>query len=125
MGETSIRNDISYGDGVYKSEDAGKTWKHMGLKDTRHISRIRIHPEDPGVVYAASLGHIYGPSSKTGVFRSEDGGETWEELKNGLPKGMKGRIGVAVSPVNPERIWALIEADGGGRLRFQTNTPVL
>ena len=73
-GETSIRINVSHGDGVYKSTDAGKTWTHLGLGDTRHIGKIRIHPHDPDIVYVAALGHAFGPNSERGVFRSTDGG---------------------------------------------------
>ena len=72
-GEACIRSDVSHGDGVYRSSDAGKTWTHLGLEDTRHISRVRIHPDAPDVVYVAALGHAFGPSRQRGVFRSRDG----------------------------------------------------
>ncbi|MFQ6031260.1 MAG: WD40/YVTN/BNR-like repeat-containing protein, partial [Dehalococcoidia bacterium] len=64
MGESCIRGDISYGDGVYKSTDGGKTWLHLGLEDTRHIARIRIHPKDPNLVYVAALGHAFGATGR-------------------------------------------------------------
>ncbi len=176
-GEACLRSDVSHGDGVYKSEDGGKTWVNVGLVNTRHIARIRIHPQNPDIVYVAALGHAYGPNPERGVFRSKDGGNTWElvlfkseqagaidisldpnnprilyaaifqvlrrpwdmssggpdsglykstnggdtwtELSNnpGMPMGIKGRIGIAVSAANPERIWALIEAENGGLFR--------
>ena len=68
-GEKTVRGNVSHGDGVWKSTDAGKTWKHVGLGDTRHIPRIRIHPKDPETVYAAALGHLYGPNKERGVFK--------------------------------------------------------
>ena len=171
MGETCIRSVPSYGDGVYRSTDAGKSWKHMGLEDTRHIGRVRIHPANPDIVYVAALGHAFGPNRQRGVFRSTDGGETWEQVlfksedagaidlsmdpsnprilyasiwqfrrsfwslnsggpdsglykstdggdtwteisgSPGLPSGIKGRIGVAVCPARPNRVWATIEAE--------------
>ena len=177
MGECCIRGDVSHGDGVYKSTDAGKTWTHLGLEDTRHIARVRIHPTNPDLVYVAALGHAYGPNNQRGIFRSADGGkswdhmlfrsdkagaidlsmdphnprllyaaiweaqrtpwsltsggpdsslykstdggETWTELTNnpGLPTGLKGRIGVAVSPARPGRVWALVEAEDGALFR--------
>jgi len=80
MGETELRASILQGDGVYKSVDAGKTWRHMGLEKTQAISRIRIDPKDPNVVYVAALGHPYGPNEERGVFRSRDGGATWERV---------------------------------------------
>src|SRR5215212_6973130 len=80
MGESPIRGNVSHGDGVYKSTDAGKTWKRMGLEDTRQISRIRVHPKNPDLVYVAALGHVWGPNEQRGVFRSKDGGKTWEKV---------------------------------------------
>ena len=77
-GEVTLRGNVSYGYGVWKSEDAGKTWQSMGLKNSRHIPRIRIHPNNPEVVYAAVLGDIFTNSSERGVYRSLDGGKTWE-----------------------------------------------
>ena len=67
MGEACIRGDVSHGDGVYRSTDAGKTWIHLGLEDTRYIARIRVHPQDPDLVYVAALGHAYGPNEQRGV----------------------------------------------------------
>jgi photosystem II stability/assembly factor-like uncharacterized protein len=177
MGESPIRGNVSHGDGVYKSTDAGKTWKRVGLEDTRQIPRIRIHPKNPDLVYVAALGHVWGPNDQRGVFRSKDGGKTWEKIlsrgnkagaidliidptnpnilyagfwevyrkpwtlesggpgsgifkstdggdtwteltrNNGLPKGTIGKVGITVSPANPERIWAIVEAEDGGVFR--------
>ena len=174
MGEGCIRGNASHGDGVYKSTDGGRTWKHMGLANTQQIGRVRVHPKNPDIVYVAALGHMSGPNEERGVFRSTDGGNTWKKVlyKNnkagaidlildptnpsviyasiwevirkpwtfesggadsglykstdagdtwteitrnpGLPKGVIGRIGIAVSPVNSERVWALVEAADGG-----------
>ena len=76
MGESTIRGDVSHGDGVYRSTDAGRTWSHLGLADTRHIGRVRVHPRDPDLVYVAALGHAFGPNDERGVFRSRDGGRS-------------------------------------------------
>ncbi len=169
-GETEIRLDVSYGDGVYKSTDAGRTWANVGLRASKHIGRICIHPTNPDLVYVAALGDIFGPNEERGVFRSQDGGKSWEKVlyrgpdagaveismdpnnprilfaafwqtrRNfwnissggpgsglfrttdggdtwneitrapGLPDGRLGKLGVAVSPAKPGRVWALIEA---------------
>jgi photosystem II stability/assembly factor-like uncharacterized protein len=177
MGESPIRGNVSHGDGVYKSTDGGKTWKHIGLEDTRQISRIRVHPKNPDIVYVAAQGHVWGPNQQRGVFRSRDGGKTWEKVlfrsdkagacdliidptnpnilyagfwevyrkpwtlesggpgsgifkstdggdtwteitrNQGLPKGTIGIVGITVSPANPDRLWAILEADDGGVFR--------
>jgi photosystem II stability/assembly factor-like uncharacterized protein len=75
MGESTIRGNVSHGDGVYRSTDAGKTWSHLGLAATRHIGKVRIHPTDPNTVYVAALGHAHGPNQERGVFRSRDAGK--------------------------------------------------
>ncbi|NNE35084.1 MAG: glycosyl hydrolase, partial [Rhodothermales bacterium] len=178
-GEKTVRGNVSHGYGMFRSTDAGKTWKEIGLKDSRHIPRIRIHPRNPDLVYAAVLGHLAGPNSERGIYRSEDGGETWERIlfvndeagaidiamdpnnprilfastwrvkrtpyslesggegsglwkstdagdtwtnisdSEGLPEGTLGIIGVTVSPVNSDRVWAMIEADEGGLYRSE------
>ena len=79
-GESCIRGDTSYGDGVYKSTDAGKTWSHMELEDTRHIAKVLVDPQNPNIVFVAALGHAYGPNLTRGVFRSDDGGTTWKKV---------------------------------------------
>jgi photosystem II stability/assembly factor-like uncharacterized protein len=177
MGEPDVRGNASHGDGVYKSMDAGKTWKHAGLEDTYHIGAVRIHPKNPDVVYVAALGHLWGSNEQRGVYRSTDGGKTWKQVftrgpkagavdlildpnnpnviyagfwevfrspwqlesggpgsglfkstdggdtwtdltrNTGMPKGIVGRIGVTVSPVNSDRVWALVEAEDGGVFR--------
>ena len=80
MGESTIRTDVSHGDGVYKSSDGGQSWVHVGLSDSRHISEIRIHPRDPDRVYVAAQGHAFGPNPERGVYRSKDGGTSWEQV---------------------------------------------
>ncbi len=174
MGEIELRGNIMQGDGMYKSTDAGKTWKHAGLTDSQTISRIRIHPTNPDIVYAASFGHPYGPNTERGIFRSKDGGATWKRVlyrsdrvgaadlcmdpsnpnvlfaalwdayrtpwslssggpgsglfkstdggdtwteitrNSGLPQGIIGKIGVAVSGTDSKRIYAIVEAEDGG-----------
>src|SRR5262249_44940517 len=80
MGESPIRGTFSGGDGVWKSTDAGRSWTNVGLAATRQISRVRVHPSDPDLVYAAALGHASGPNEERGVFRSQDGGRTWKKV---------------------------------------------
>src|ERR1039458_6759786 len=102
----------------------------MGLADTYHIGRIVVHPRNPDIVFVAAVGHLFGPNEERGVYRSKDGGKTWQKLlyrdrdtgaeitrNDGLPKGVLGRIGVAISPANPERVWAIVEAAEGGVYR--------
>ncbi|MDZ7639511.1 MAG: hypothetical protein U5J83_14850 [Bryobacterales bacterium] len=177
MGESPVRGNVSHGDGVYKSVDAGKTWQHIGLGDSRHISRIRVHPTNPDVAYLAAMGHLFGPNEERGVYKTADGGktwkrvlfrdadtaaidlildpnnprvlyaalwqvrrtpwsmdsggpgsglfksvdegETWQEItrNEGLPKGVIGKIGVTVSPVDSNRVYAIVEAEEGGVFR--------
>ncbi|MCE2707097.1 MAG: VPS10 domain-containing protein [Bacteroidota bacterium] len=173
-GEKTVRGNVSFGDGIWKSTDAGKTWSRAGLDKSRFVSRLRIHPSQPQVVYAAVLGDIFAPSPTRGVykttdggqswkqvlfvnegsgavdlildpnnpeiiyastwelkrtpyslesggpgskmFRSSDGGATWEELsaKETFPKGVLGIMGIAVSPKNSNRLYAIIENEQGG-----------
>jgi len=110
MGEAPIRGNVSHGDGMYKSTDAGKTWKHIGLTNTSQISRIRIHPRNPDLLYVAALGHIYGPNKERGVFRSKDGGQTWEKVLFRSDKA--GAIDLILAPKNPRIIFASIWETG-------------
>ncbi|MEA2598358.1 MAG: hypothetical protein QOF01_4827, partial [Thermomicrobiales bacterium] len=105
-GETTIRGNVSHGDGVYKSTDGGKTWRNVGLKDTRHIGRIQIHPQNPDLVYVAALGHAWGPNEERGVFRSNDGGETWQKVLYRSPRA--GSHDVSMDPNNPRLLYAVI-----------------
>ena len=105
-GETTIRLDVSYGDGVYKSTDGGKTWANVGLRETRHIGKIRIHPQNPDLVYVAALGHAFGPNEERGVFRSKDGGVTWENILFRSEKA--GTVDLAMDPNNPRILYAAI-----------------
>lgn len=79
-GEASCRNSVTIGDGVYKSTDGGKTWQNMGLKETRHISRIIVNPGDPNIVYVAAMGHLWGPNEERGIYKTIDGGKTWKKV---------------------------------------------
>jgi len=172
-GEGLQRQYISPGDGVYKSTDAGETWTHVGLQKTRHISRLRIHPTNPDIVYVAAMGDMFGPNPERGVYRTTDGGESWEQIlykgettgsvdldidrnnpdvilaamnhhvtypwneesggptsglfkstdggdtwtdvtrNPGMPTVMVGKIGIAISPADSDRIYAFVEADAG------------
>jgi photosystem II stability/assembly factor-like uncharacterized protein len=185
-GEATIRGNVSHGDGVYKSNDGGSSWRNVGLADTRHIGAIAVHPTNPEIAYVAALGHAWGPNAERGVFRtrdggaswqkvlfksenagavdlamdpnqpdilyatiwqtrryphalvgggeesglwrSTDGGDTWEDISRakGLPSsGIYGKLGVAASPAQPGRVWAIIEAadkdgkDAGGLYRSE------
>lgn len=116
MGEHAPRGvTTSYGDGVYKSTDAGKTWKHLGLEKTQQISRIVVHPENPDIVYIAAQGAINGPTKERGIYKSIDGGDSWFKIHNGLPKEM-GKMAIAVSRANSNKVYALIESDSNKRL---------
>ena len=79
-GEACIRGNISHGDGVYKSLDGGKTWKNIGLHDSRAIGKVIVNPNNPDIVFVAALGHPYGPNSERGIFRTTDGGKNWEKV---------------------------------------------
>ena len=104
-GETFvIRPAHAMGDGIYKTEDGGKTWKNMGLKKTGRIGQIVIHPYNPDIVYAAALGHTYGPQKERGVFRTKDGGDTWERVLF-VDEGT-GAADIAIDPENPNRLLA-------------------
>mgnify|MGYP001823736207 CR=1 FL=1 len=103
-GEKTVRGNVSHGDGMWKSTDAGRTWRHIGLPDSRHISRIRIHPKNPDLVYAAVMGHLFGPNEERGVYRSRDGGETWERIL--FANAQAGAVDLAMDPTNPRVLYA-------------------
>lgn len=105
-GEADMRSDIAQGDGMYKSTDGGRTWSHIGLRDSQQIGRVLIHPRSPDTVYVAALGHPYGPNAERGVFRSTDGGRSWKKV---LGKGDDtGAIDLAFEPGRPEVIYAAL-----------------
>ena len=176
-GEYALRGNVSHGEGVWKSTDAGKTWSSLGLKLTRQISRVVVHPTDPEIVYVAAQGNVWAPTpdrgiyrskdggknwskvlfrndstgasdlafdpanpnvlyaafwqvgrtpwmlnsggAGSGVFKSTDGGDTWRDISHnpGMPAGIFGNIGLTVSAANPNRVFAIIEADSGGVYR--------
>ncbi len=103
-GEKTVRGNVSEGDGMWKSTDAGKTWKHIGLADSRHIPRVRIHPKNPDLVYAAVLGHLFGPNEERGVYRSKDGGASWERVLT--VNNEVGAVDLEMDPTNPRILYA-------------------
>ncbi len=103
-GETTIRIDVSYGDGVYKSTDAGRSWSHVGLRETRHVGKICIHPSDPNLVYVAALGDAFGPNEERGVFRTRDGGKTWQKVL--YRSADAGAVDISMDPNNPRILFA-------------------
>jgi photosystem II stability/assembly factor-like uncharacterized protein len=103
-GEKTVRGNVSHGDGMWKSVDAGKTWTHVGLKDSRHIPRVRIHPRNPDLVYAAVLGHLFGANQERGVYRSKDGGKSWERVL--FANENAGAIDLTFDPTNPRILYA-------------------
>jgi photosystem II stability/assembly factor-like uncharacterized protein len=104
MGEAAIRGNVSHGDGVYKSTDGGKTWANMGLKSTYQISRVRVHPKNPDLVYVAAQGHVWGPNPDRGVFRSKDAGKTWEKVL--FVSDKTGASDLVMDPSNPRILYA-------------------
>ena len=105
-GEANVRNSISFGNGVYKSTDGGKTWWHMGLQDTERISRIVINPKNPNIIYVGALGHAFGPNKMRGVFMSADGGKTWEKVL--YTDERHGVADMDINPQNPNIVYAAL-----------------
>jgi photosystem II stability/assembly factor-like uncharacterized protein len=103
-GEKTVRGNVSHGYGMWKSMDAGKTWQSIGLEDSRHISRIRVHPKNPDWVYAAVMGHLFGPHEQRGVYRSRDGGKTWERIL--FANNLAGAVDLILDPNNSRVIYA-------------------
>jgi photosystem II stability/assembly factor-like uncharacterized protein len=104
MGESCFRGNIIQGDGIYKTTDAGKSWQHVGLENTEVVSKIRVHPTNPDLVYAAVLGHSYDPHPERGVYRSKDGGKTWEKVL--YRDDRSGAIDLSMDPKNPDVLYA-------------------
>jgi len=104
LGEETIRGNVTHGDGMWKSTDAGKTWTKIGLDDTRHIGRVRVHPTNPDVVYVAAMGHAFGPSEQRGVYRTRDGGKTWDRVLF-INKDV-GAVDLILDPSNPRIVYA-------------------
>ena len=100
MGEACIRGNASYGDGVYKSIDAGKTWTHLGLEATQQIGRMQVDPTNPDIAYVAALGDAWGPSPDRGVYRTRDGGRTWQKVL--FRSENAGAIDLVLDPGQPE-----------------------
>jgi photosystem II stability/assembly factor-like uncharacterized protein len=103
-GEFPIRGNVSHGDGVWKTTDGGKTWSNLGLNDTRHIAKVRVHPTNPNLVYVAALGHVWGPNRERGIFRSKDGGATWQQVL--FRNDSTGAVDLAMDPSNPHVLYA-------------------
>jgi photosystem II stability/assembly factor-like uncharacterized protein len=103
-GEKTVRGNVSYGYGLFKSIDGGKSWDSIGLADSRHISRIRVHPDNPDLVYAAVMGDLYKDTEMRGVYRSEDGGENWERILFANPGA--GAVDLSMDPSNPRVLYA-------------------
>ena len=105
-GEYPIRGNVSHGDGVYKTVDGGKTWTFLGLKDTRQISRVRVHPTNPDILYVAAQGHVWGPNANRGVFRSRDGGKSWQKVL--FRNDSTGVSDLVMDPANPNILYAAL-----------------
>ena len=103
-GEKTVRGNVSSGDGVWKTVNAGKTWEHVGLKNARHIPRIRVHPKNPDIVYAGVLGDLYKSSEERGVYKSTDGGKTW--TKKLFANKNAGVVDLIIDPNNPRILYA-------------------
>jgi photosystem II stability/assembly factor-like uncharacterized protein len=104
MGERASRQSSSWGDGVWRSDDGGETWTHVGLEDSKHIGRITLHPTNPDVAFVAAMGHLWGPNQERGLYRTTDAGATWEKLIAGDEN--TGAVDVQMDPENPEVLYA-------------------
>jgi len=103
-GEVTVRGNVSHGYGIWKSLNGGETWTYCGLKEGQYIPRLRVHPNNPDLVYAAVLGHLFGPNQERGIYRSKDGGESWEKILHVSPEA--GACDLILDPVNPRIIYA-------------------
>jgi len=103
-GEFPIRGNTSHGDGVYKTADGGRTWRYLGLVETRHIGKIRVHPRNPDIVYVAALGQVWGPNPERGVYKSTDGGATWRRVL--FRNDSTGAVDLSMDPNNPDVLYA-------------------
>ena len=103
-GETDIRGNVTHGDGVWKTTDAGKTWDYVGLGDTQQIGRVRVHPKNPDIVYVAALGHVWGPNTERGVFKSENGGKSWRRVL--YQSDSAGAVDLAMDANDPNTLYA-------------------
>jgi photosystem II stability/assembly factor-like uncharacterized protein len=103
-GERASRQSSSWGDGVYKSTDGGRTWRNMGLGDSKHIGRIILHPDDPNTVFVAAMGHLWGPNEERGLYKSTDGGQSWRRVLSVDQE--TGAVDVAMDPANPSILYA-------------------
>ncbi|HEY3279842.1 MAG TPA: hypothetical protein VGJ83_04960, partial [Gemmatimonadales bacterium] len=103
-GESTLRDSVGFGNGVYKSTDAGRTWRHLGLADTQHIGKIAVDPKNPDVVFVAAIGHLYAANEARGVYRTRDGGRTWQKV---LYKDENvGAVEVVIDPTNSRVVYA-------------------
>jgi photosystem II stability/assembly factor-like uncharacterized protein len=103
-GEKTVRGNVSYGYGVWKSEDAGKTWTSKGLEKSRHISRVRIHPENSDIVYAAVMGNLFADNPERGIYKSLDGGDSWKKVL--YVNASVGAVDLIIDPNNPRNLFA-------------------
>lgn len=105
-GESTLRDSVGYGNGIYRSSDAGKTWSHLGLDETQHIGKIAVHPKNPDVLFVAAIGHLYAANPDRGVYRSKDGGRSWQKVL--FKDDNTGAVDVAIDPHNPKVVYACL-----------------
>ncbi len=103
-GESQLREDLTYGTGVYRSTDGGESWQHLGLAETQQVTAIRVHPSNPDVAYVAAIGHAFGPNPERGVFRTMDGGNSWKKIL--FVDDSTGANDISIDPTNPRIIFA-------------------